>query len=181
MQRRFNLLRENNDIVKSMGMLKEEVKGNQHGHSKQHNADNSERETKEVMEKRVSKPRTPPMTVRRSTVLQRENDPPHLNSKGETSTHCKRVITVGKQAITRKLDHQRLTTIHVPQPKGGVQSLPTVHPQPFNNVEAGATPLNITEDEKKKEKMGRSRGTVKDNSRGIGKGRADGGQQRTDA
>ncbi|MBA0800797.1 hypothetical protein Gohar_011210, partial [Gossypium harknessii] len=77
--------------------------------------------------------------------------------------------------------HQRLTTIHVPQPKGGVQSLPTVHPQPFNNVEAGATPLNITEDEKKKEKMGRSRGTVKDNSRGIGKGRADGGQQRTDA
>ncbi|TYH54638.1 hypothetical protein ES332_D09G183200v1 [Gossypium tomentosum] len=77
------------------------------------------------MEKRVSKPRTPPMTVRRSTLLQRENDPPHLNSKGETSNH-------------------------------------PLHPQPLNNVEAGATPLNITEDEKKKEKMGRSRGTRTD-------------------
>lgn len=36
----------------------------------------SERETKEVMVKRVSKPRTPPVTVKRSAILQRSRKRP---------------------------------------------------------------------------------------------------------
>ncbi|KAH1090111.1 hypothetical protein J1N35_017368 [Gossypium stocksii] len=136
MQRRFNLLRENNDIVKSMGMLKEEVKGNQHGHTLKLKLGEGNKGSDGEKGKQAKDAPNDRKTINNIATRKRPTSP--QLRRGDLN--CKRVITVGKQAITRKLDHQRLTTIHVPQPKGDVQSLPTVHPQPLNNVEAGVIP-----------------------------------------